>query len=317
MKHALITGINGFAGSHLLKHLLAEGRTVCGLSKSISPEEKKAHLKDGKLWETIPIFQSDLGRIDQIESLCDWSTFSEVYHLAGTAFIPEGWKNPVSILNNNTVTTVNLLQALRNGGFRGRFLYVSSSDVYGKVERERLPITEESPSNPDSPYAASKLSSELFSRFFSECGIEIIIARPFNHIGPGQKNTFVVPSFIERVENAKRKGETFISVGDLDSERDFTDVRDVVKGYRILVESGTPGEIYNICSGRGVKIREVLEIIFELSEITLDVKVDPTLLRPGGPTYRYGSSEKIKKIGWHPEYSLKTTIQDMRSELLG
>jgi GDP-4-dehydro-6-deoxy-D-mannose reductase len=314
MPEALITGIHGFVGSHLASHLLSCGIRVAGISRGETAEEsKKPSLYDRS---EVPIYTSDLSEIEQIRSLTDWSRFSSVYHLAGTAFVPEGWKNPAAVLKNNTLNTVNLLQSLRDSGFRGRFLFISSSDVYGEAEKGDLPLREESVCRPDSPYAASKFSAEMFCKYFVKSGIEVIIARPFNHIGPGQKSSFAVPSFIERIETAIRERESSIRVGDLNAERDFTDVRDVVEAYRLLIERGTPGEIYNVCSGKAVRMGEVLEIVMRLANANIKCDVDESLLRPGGTSARWGLADRIKALGWKPRHTLEMSIRDMRSYLL-
>src|SRR5207302_554158 len=175
-----------------------------------------------------------------------------VIHLAAHSWVPQSFKEPMETYDVNFVGTFNLLSALQKTGFHGRFLFVSSSDIYGQVSPEALPITEEHPSKPRSPYAVSKVAAEALCSQWSqtETDIEIVVARPFVHIGPGQSDRFVISNFARQIIEIKRtRREALVEVGDIDVTRDFTDVRDVVRAYELLLARGVPGEVYNICSG--------------------------------------------------------------------
>jgi len=308
----LITGINGFVGTHLTALLLSKGHGVYGIDRRNNHTERLAlSLKNmgyTQSTEGITIFKNDLGDISSITNIFQNHRIDAVVHLAGTAFVPEGWKDPAGIIKSNTLTTVNLLTGARDAGWKGRFLFVSSSDVYGKCE---LPIRETTPAIPDSPYAASKLAAEQFSLFFQKDGMDIIIARPFNHIGPGQKESFAVPAFIKRIEEALASNQSSITVGDIHSARDFTDVRDVVSAYLLLLEKGSSGEVYNICSGQMIAIIEILKEILNIKKSNLSIQEDASLKRPEGVTMRYGANDKLRALGWVPRYSLLDTLKEL------
>lgn len=305
MRSVLITGIRGFVGGHLCRHLLDCGFRVVGLAR---PEDIAVV---GYLWEDVRIFPSNLSSVEQLLPLFKEEQFDSIVHLAGTAFVPEGWKDPARVLQANTLCTVNLLQAARDAGWEGRFLYVSSGEVYGTPSQDRMPLSEQGPVAPLGPYAVSKLAAEHFALCFQEDVREILIARPFNHIGPGQRRDFVVPSFLHRIRMAIRENKPGIRVGDLQAGRDFTDVRDVVRAYTLLLAEGVPGEIYNVCRGENTTIREILNLSLEVAEADLQYEVDVSLLRPDGSYSRYGSADKLRVLGWTPKFSLSGSIRDM------
>ncbi|MBI3394963.1 MAG: GDP-mannose 4,6-dehydratase [Spirochaetia bacterium] len=307
----LITGIHGFVGSHLCLYLLGCGDQVSGLDRrGVAPADLGRFAGRGAepSLDTVTIFRGDLSTVESCAQLIQDSRPDAVIHLAGNAFVPGGWTDPADMLRNNALNTVQLLQGAREAGWKGRFLLASSSDVYGSASD--LPITESTPTKPESPYASSKLAAEQMSLYFLRDGIETLIARPFNHAGPGQKEGFVIPSFLCRIRDAMQKGQTEMVVGDIESARDFTDVRDVARAYRILLEKGRPGEVYNVCSGKPVKIREILERAMDAAGARLAFRVDPALLRPEGPSQRYGSAAKISALGWAPELGLQNTVRD-------
>jgi GDP-4-dehydro-6-deoxy-D-mannose reductase len=308
-KKTLITGIHGFAGKHLCIHLLKNNYEVTGLSRGITPEEKK--IWSDESLDGIPVMTSDLSDSSRIASLDNFSKYQYVYHLAGTAFVPEGWKDPAGVLQSNTMNTLNLLNALKEGVFRGRFIYISSSDVYGNNMEDPGGFSEDACCHPESPYAASKFSSELFAKYYTNSGFEIIVARPFNHIGPGQKKEFVVPAFLYRILEAKMNNSGYIEVGDIESKRDFTDVRDVAGAYRCIGENGISGEIYNVCSGKAISIKEILDLSLRITGTELNFKVNKDLLRPEGSSIRYGNATKLKSLGWKQNFSLEDSIRDM------
>ena len=316
MKTALITGIHGFVGSHLSVHLMNQNNRITGLDlPGVGPDLIKQLSPDIDLSENTH-FSSDLSSIDELKQIFMSHEIDYIFHLAGIAFVPYGWESPAGILKINTLGTVNLLQAARDTGWAGRFLYISSSDVYGSLDKNEMPITENTAVNPNSPYAVSKFAAEQFALLFNKFDFDVIIARPFNHIGPGQNNKFVVPSFLNRIIEAKKKNSQNIQVGDLSSGRDFTDVRDVVNAYTTLLERGSAGKIYNICTGNSVVIQKMFELTLEAVGVKLDYNVDDELMRKEGTNIRYGSADKIKKLGWQPEYSLEKSIKDSYNFIL-
>ena len=316
MKSVLITGIYGFVGTHLCRHLLESGYKVSGIERSENGKERYAGLfgEDDSRRE-VRVYYNSLDNISELSEIISAGQFDYIYHLAGTAFVPLGWKDPAAIVQANTLNTVNLLQAARDVNWKGRFLFISSSDVYGKVGADDMPITESTPVAPNTPYAASKLAGEHFSLCFCEMGIDVIIARPFNHIGPGQNPDFVVPAFLRRIDEAKREGQNSIAVGDLEAGRDFTDVRDVVRAYELLLDKGLAGEIYVVSSGVLCRIGEVLEVCQKVVGSTLETRVDDTLKRVEGPDIRFGESRKLQALGWAPKIDLEKSVRDTHTAL--
>ena len=265
----------------------------------------------------LEVIQSDLADVTELTRLLADLQPGAIFHLAGSAFVPDSWDDPAATLDNNSLRTINLLQAARIAGWKGRFLFVSSSDVYGRASEGEMPLLETQPVRPDTPYALSKLTAEDFSLFYLSHGIDVIIARPFNHIGPGQSDRFVVPAFLKRIRDAAEAGQTTIPVGDIDSVRDFTDVRDVARAYVFLVERGQAGQRYNVCSGRPVSIRQVFEGACKVTGMAVSIRVEDSLLRPEGPSARYGSNECLAALGWSAVIPLERSLSDMGEEIRG
>jgi GDP-4-dehydro-6-deoxy-D-mannose reductase len=238
-----------------------------------------------------------------------------VIHLAGQTFVPEAFRDPARTLNINLLGTLNLLQALKARGFNGTFLYVSSGDVYGQVSEADLPITELQPPCPRNPYAVSKLSAEFLSL---QWGLSenwpVLVARPFNHIGTGQKDSFVIASAARQINRIKQGLQApQLEVGDIDVTRDFLDVGDVVSAYLALLEKGTPGQVYNICSGREQSIRSLIEQLGDLAQVDMQLIQDPARLRRADQRRVCGSHARLAQTtGWTPEI---TTQQSLRAIL--
>ena len=317
VKKVLITGIYGFVGFYLSRYLLDQDIEIVGFdAPGIFSEEFHFRFKNEIEKGQLTVLKCDLNDVSSLNLLFHNHSFDSICHLAGTAFVPDSWRDPAGVLKNNTLNTVHFLQVARDNDWIGRFLYISSSDVYGSPPKSALPITETTPVSPESPYASSKYAAEEFALYFNNEKIKVIVARPFNHIGPGQKSSFVVPSFLKRILSAEREGKKSIAVGDLSSGRDFTDVRDVVKSYKILMENGIPGEIYNVCSGKMVTIQEILDVAIDISGAKISFMQDSSLLRPGGVNFRYGSAEKLEKLGWKRNFTLKESMIDIYKSML-
>ncbi len=235
-----------------------------------------------------------------------------IYHLAAITNVGESWDAPRHTFEVNAVGTLNLLEAARRLPSPPVVLLVCSAEVYGRVGPEDLPLTEESPLRPVSPYAASKVAAEFLGlQAFLAHGLPVIRVRAFNHIGPGQAPTFVVSSLAGQI--AKTPGGV-VKVGNLEPRRDFTDVRDVVRAYRLLVERGTPGDVYNVCSGRAVAISDVAERLLALAGRDLRLEVDPARVRAVEVPVLLGDPAKlIAATGWTIEYSLDRTLADALS----
>jgi GDP-4-dehydro-6-deoxy-D-mannose reductase len=290
---SLITGGRGFVGHWLADHLRSLGDEVVSIDQEVDVTNPSA------LLAAVSDAQPDA-----------------IYHLAALTHVGQSWDEPLRVLEVNVIGTGALLAAARECGSDPRILVTSSAEVYGAVtDPALLPLTEESPTAPLTPYAASKLAGEaLVAQAFLGHGQHVITVRPFNHIGPGQTPNFAVPALAKRIVEADRKGAPTIPVGNLSARRDFTDVRDVVRAYRSLIESGTPGEVYNVCSGRDVAIREIADGLLALAGTTLAFETDPSLVRPVEvPVLRGDPGRLAAATGWKPEIPLEETLADVLS----
>lgn len=292
-KSLFITGLSGFVGQHIQSRLQGEDAS----------------------WELLPATSPyDLTNPDSLIDL--WPQLPDaVIHLAGQTFVPEAFRDPARTFDINLLGTLNLLQALKARGFKGTFLYVSSGDVYGQVEEPALPITEQQPPCPRNPYAVSKLSAEFLSlQWGLSEGWPVLVARPFNHIGTGQKESFVIASAARQINRIKQGLQApRLEVGDIDVTRDFLDVGDVVSGYFALLEKGTPGQVYNICSGREQSIRSLIEQMGDLAEVELQLVQDPARMRRADQRRVCGSHQRLARTtGWTPQI---TTQQSLRAIL--
>ena len=238
-----------------------------------------------------------------------------VIHLAAQSFVPDSFKNPLETFQVNFYGTLNLLQSLKSSGFKGRFLYVSSSDVYGLADD--LPVTECHSVKPRNPYAVSKVAAEALCYQWSQTeDFDVIIARPFNHIGPGQSERFVISDFAKQIMEIKRgQREPVLYVGHIDVTRDFTDVRDVIQAYYLLLEHGQNSEIYNICSGSEVSISYMLNRLLELANVKADVVIDKSRLRKAEQLRVYGDHSKLKlATKWQPKITLDQTLIELLND---
>jgi GDP-4-dehydro-6-deoxy-D-mannose reductase len=237
-----------------------------------------------------------------------------VYHLAALTHVGQSWEDPLRVLEVNVIGTGAVLAAARQCGTDPRILVVSSAEVYGAVtDPALLPLDEDSPSAPLTPYAASKLAAEaLATQAYLGHGQHVITVRPFNHIGPGQSPNFAVPALAKRIVEADRNRAPTIPVGNLSARRDFTDVRDVVRAYRFLIESGQPGSVYNVCTGRDVSIREIADRLLDLAGHALELETDPSLVRlVEVPVLRGDPGRLSSATGWKPEIPLEQTLADV------
>jgi GDP-4-dehydro-6-deoxy-D-mannose reductase len=237
-----------------------------------------------------------------------------IYHLAALTHVGQSWAEPLRVLEVNVIGTGALLAAARECGTDPRILVTSSAEVYGAVtDPSLLPLRETSPTAPLTPYAASKLAAEaLVSQAYLGHGQRVITVRPFNHIGPGQSPNFAVPALAKRIVEAERTNAPTIPVGNLSARRDFTDVRDVVRAYRLLIESGEDGAVYNVCSGHDVSIEEIADGLLTLAGTRLEFEIDPALVRPVEvPVLRGDRSRLSAATGWKPEIELHQTLGDV------
>lgn len=289
---ALVTGASGFVGRHLVSHLRAAGDEVICSDRSV----------DG----------TDITDADAVRALFRRVRPQVVYHLAGWADVGGSWKAPVEAFRANAEGTLNVLGAATDCGVE-RVLAVSSADVYGIVTPSELPLTEDSPLRPASPYAASKVAADYLGlQAWLGRQLPVLRVRAFNHLGPGQTDKFVAPALASRIVRAERDGGEVLTVGDLSARRDFTDVRDVVRAYRLLVEHGAPGEVYNVCSGVDLAVRDLADQLVALSRVPLRLEVDESLLRPVELPVLRGSHDRLTgATGWEPEIGMATTLADL------
>jgi GDP-4-dehydro-6-deoxy-D-mannose reductase len=237
-----------------------------------------------------------------------------VLHLAAQSSVASSFDNPTKTFDVNFFGTLHLLQALSEIGFNGVFVYVGSADVYGATDEAQLPVNEAQPLRPRSPYAVSKIAAEALCYQWSQThSFKVVLTRPFNQIGPGQNLQFAVPDFARQVVNIRRGQQAPILVtGNLDVTRDFTDVRDVVHAYHMLLTKGRNGEIYNICSGRERSLRSIVDALLRIAGVEAEIQVDADRLRPSEQRRMVGDSRKIRDlIGWEPEIDLETTLTDI------
>lgn len=291
---ALVTGAAGFVGRHLCAHLSACGDTVVGVDRHDGPDLLDPAAVDGLLAEVRP---------------------EVVYHLGGWSDVGASWDHPLETFRVNAEGTLNVIHAcVANGA--PRLLAVSSADVYGKVDVDELPIPESAPFRPVTPYAASKVAAdELALQAYLGHRLETIRVRAFNHLGPGQTTRFVAPAIAERIARNELDGGVEVPVGNLTPRRDLTDVRDVVRAYRLLMELGTPGEAYNVCTGRDLTIAELAERLIDLAAHPMTLQADPELQRPVETQVLRGDPTKLHTAtGWTAEIPLPQTLADVLDE---
>jgi GDP-4-dehydro-6-deoxy-D-mannose reductase len=239
-----------------------------------------------------------------------------VLHLASFSSVARSWDQPAECFANNTNIFLNLAEALRNGRSNARLLSIGSSEEYGVVDSSHIPLREDYPLNPISPYAVARQAQEQLSIIYARSfGLEIVLTRSFNHLGPGQEPIFVVPSIAKRFAEAPAGAAVELSMGDVSIVRDFLDVRDVVKAYHLLLRKGTRGEVYNISTGIGSSIGDIIAILGEVSGKSYKISVDAGKLRPNDNKVIIGDSTKIRKeLGWSPKRDLKDSLTDIYRE---
>jgi GDP-4-dehydro-6-deoxy-D-mannose reductase len=291
---ALVTGSDGFVGTWLCEHLEASGDETIAVT---------AH-------------DADVTDNEATVALVADAKPDAIFHLAGLANVAQSWEHPSLTFAVNAAGTQNLLDGARRLDGRPTVLLVSSAEVYGIVGPDQLPITEAAPLRPVTPYAASKVAAEFTGlQAYLGYGLPVIRVRPFNHVGPGQAAAFVVRDLARRIAGAERDGLKTLPVGNLTPRRDFTDVRDVVRAYRLLVERGEPGLVYNVCSGRAVGIDELARRLLDLAGTDLELVTDPELVRAVDVPVLLGDNTRLKQAtGWQPEIPLEATLKDVLAE---
>ncbi|WP_127578818.1 GDP-mannose 4,6-dehydratase [Paenibacillus koleovorans] len=305
---ALVTGISGFVGSHMAEFLLARNVEVTGTIRHRSRMDHIRHLKDIRLMEC------ELRDPFSVEHLLTEVKPDLIFHLAAQSFVPTSWNSPMDTITNNIGGQVNILEAVRKLGLPAKIQLACSSEQYGHVEPDEVPIKETNPLRPLSPYAVSKVCQEYLGyQYFKSYGLHIIPTRTFNHTGPRRGENFVTSNFSKQISDIEKgKKEPVIHVGNLTAKRDFTDVRDVVRAYWLALEKGEAGVTYNIASGTCYTIQEVLDLLLSYSHIQIEVKEDPARLRPSDVEILLGDYQRFHdRTGWKPEIPFEQTMQDL------
>jgi GDP-4-dehydro-6-deoxy-D-mannose reductase len=304
----LITGISGFVGSHLAEYLLEHtdwqvAGTVYG------PEDNIEHLRD-----RLELYPAELSELETVTSIIERANPDYIFHLAAQPLPSLSHQDPWFTLENNIRLQLNILEAVVRLGSRARILVVGSSEEYGLVQPDELPIQEKNPLRPTSPYAVSKIAQDMLGlQYHLSQKLFTIRVRPFNHIGPRQRLGFVAPDFAKQIAEAEAGfKEPIIQVGNLEPQRDFSDVRDVVRGYHAALTGGEPGEVYNLGSERAHSIGELLDGLLSMASVSLKVEQDPARLRPADVPVMISDCSRLRaRTGWRTTISFEKSLQDV------
>ena len=306
----LITGITGFAGSHLADYCLDRGDVdVHGMIRWRSRTENIEHLTG-----RINLHECDLRDAGSARDVIEDVNPDYIFHLAAQSFVPTSWRAPSESLTTNVLGQLHVFEAVRKLGLKCRVQIACSSEEYGLVHENEIPIKEENQLRPLSPYAVSKVAQDLLGyQYYMSYQADIVRTRGFNHTGPRRGPVFVCSDFAKQIvdiENGRK--EPVIHVGNLEAKRDFSDVRDVVKGYFLALEKGKPGEVYNICRGKSWRIQEILDMLLTYSKTDIKIEVDQSRLRPSDVPVLQGDCSKFKQdTGWEPEIPFEQTLEDI------
>lgn len=308
----LITGSSGFVARHFLSYLNKQKdpwEVIC-----VDANEPNYHFDEFQNLR-ISFYKINLLDTDVLNKVIKEQPPDYVLHLAAFSSVAYSWNYPAESFLNNCNIFLNLCNAIKEHNSLCRILSVGSSEEYGIVKKEDLPIKETHPLTPASPYAVARVSQEMLSKVFCDSfGMQIIMTRSFNHIGPGQDERFSVSGFVKRILEIKRRGdkEGTIETGNLGIIRDFVDVRDVVRAYHILLQKGQPGEVYNICAGRRISLKDIIKQIADIVGVDIQTKLSLSFVRPGDNPEIVGSYYKVGSMfDWKPEIDLDTTLRDM------
>jgi GDP-4-dehydro-6-deoxy-D-mannose reductase len=309
-----ITGISGFVAGHFLDLLDSFGKpdiTVLGVDSIITEDLKNRVYKN----ITVQLEFLNLLEYQSVENLLVKFSPTYIVHLASFSSVSKSWDEPLASFMNNTNIFLNMCEIIRKNNIKCRLLSIGSSEEYGNVPAHCIPIKESIPLNPLSPYAVARVSQEMLSQcYVSSYKLDIILTRSFNHIGPGQRDIFVIPSFIKQILTGIQDGlpEIVLHTGDISIIRDFLDVRDVVRAYQLLLEKGVAGELYNVCTGRGYSLAEIIDMLAKLLQIGITTKIDSSKIRPNDNKIIIGDNAKIMEhTGWHPDIPLAQSLQDL------
>lgn len=307
----LITGITGFAGSHLADFILKEHADVrvYGMIRWRSRRENIRHLTD-----SVELVEADLKDMVSMKKCLAHVKPDRIFHLAAQSFVPTSWTCPSETFCINSIGQINLFESLLSLGLKPGIQIAGSSEEYGLVHEDEVPMKETNPLRPLSPYAVSKVAQDLLGyQYHQSYGLPVVRTRGFNHTGPRRGEVFICSNFarqIAEIEAGKR--EPVMYVGNLEAKRDFTDVRDMVRAYWLSLEKGEPGDVYNIGSGTTYKIKDVLDMLLSMTDKKVKVEVDPDRLRPSDVPILLADSSKFRKVtGWEPRFEFSRSLKDL------
>lgn len=309
MEKILVTGSTGFAGSHLLDFLLTLNKyELFGTKRWRSQMANVAHLGS-----QVNFVECDMNDSTSVNKIIGDIRPDYILHLSAQSLVPVSWYSPAETLKTNIIGEINLFEAVRMAMIDPVILVIGSSEEYGLVSPDELPITETTPLRPLSPYAVSKVAQDYAGwQYFKSYGMKIVRTRAFNHCGPRRPSDFVDSSFARQLIEIENGASPVVLVGNLDAVRDYTDVRDIVKGYFLAVTKGEPGEVYNLCSGKGWKIKDVLDLLISLSDLKVEIKQDKARMRPSDVPVLLGTAAKFEeRTGWKPEISFEDSMSDL------
>lgn len=305
---ALITGVCGFVGQYLATHLLEQGEHVFGTYLDLEDRSRMG----SALSRRVGLLQGDIRNPKKMGMVLRRTQPDAVYHLAAISSVGMSISRPVATMDINVSGTTGLLEALKRESPKTPVLFASSAEVYGKVRPSEVPIRETQKPAPRNPYAASKWAAEEVCHYYERTfGMRIVVARAFNHTGPGQATGFVIPDFASQIAGIERSGRGTLRVGNLEARRDLSDVRDIVRGYRLLILKGKPGEVYHLGSGRAHRVGDLLKRLIKLSSRPIQVEEDPDRMRPSDIPVLAGSLAKTRRAtGWKATIPIERTLSD-------
>jgi len=310
MRRVLVTGVTGFAGSHLVDYMLSRGDCeIFGIQRWRSRTENIEHFMD-----RITILECDLRDASSTRDTLETVRPDWIFHLAAQSFVPTSWSAPTESLTTNILSQVNIFEAVRRLGLDCRIQLACPSEEYGMVYPDEVPIRETNPLRPLSPYAVSKVTQDMLGyQYWMSWKVDSVRTRGFNHEGPRRGPVFVASDFAKQIADIEKgRKPPVVHVGNLDAQRDFSDVRDMVRAYWLALEKCEPGEVYNICTGRSWRIREVLDQLLGMAKTKIEVRQDPARLRPSDVPILLGDCTKfVKQTGWQPTIPFEQTLREM------
>ena len=307
----LITGITGFAGSHLADYILDNlpDAQVFGMIRWRSRMENILHIED-----RIHLIEADLKDMSALRKCLAEVQPDRIFHLAAQSFVPTSWICPAETFAINAIGQINLFEAILSLGISPKIQIAGSSEEYGLVNSNEVPMKETNPLRPLSPYAVSKVAQDLLGwQYFKSYGLKVVRTRGFNHTGPRRGEVFICSNFAKQIiEIEKKKREPIIYVGNLEAKRDFTDVRDMARAYWLSLEKGEEGEVYNLGTGKTYSIQEILDMLLAISKADVKIEIDPDRLRPSDVPILLSDSSKFRQLtGWEPQIPFSQSLQDL------